>query len=147
MNAKTPKFDKALIELKKLGLPADGFTVCGGGALAARKIRDIGDDIDIIVTERLKERLLKHPKAVEKYGKDVFQIGPLEIAADCWLPGVSPKEMIDNSEAIGGIRYVRLEDIVKWKEFKRRDKDLNDIKLIEKYLESGRRCGVVTKEK
>lgn len=126
-----------LDELKTLNLPAGQYAIFGSGPLAIRNLRDAGD-IDIIVTQKLWEQLaIKYPqtnKETVKGSVTSINIGHLEIYHD-WL-NLTPKitELIETADIINDLPFVKLEYVVEWKKFMGRDKDKNDLKLIDKYL-------------
>ncbi len=124
---------KYLDELKKLDMPSDKFAVFGSGPLAIRGLRE-NKDLDVMVKQDLWEELIKkYPvKNIEKGGS--IEEGHIEIWAQ-WRPWFSDiTEMIDNADIIEGIRFVKLEYVLKWKKMRNSDKDKKDIELIEDYL-------------
>jgi predicted nucleotidyltransferase len=42
--------------------------------------------------------------------------------------------MIDRAELIQGFRFIKLEDMIKWKQKMGREKDMQDIELVRKYF-------------
>lgn len=52
--------------------------------------------------------------------------------------GFNVKEVVENADIIDGIRFVNLETTIKWKRRMGREKDLEDIRLIEEYLKGTR---------
>lgn len=124
--------EKLLRELRKLSLPKDKFAVFGSGPLAVRGMREIRD-LDVIVASDLWEKL-SEKFAVEDLGtykRIVF--GDIEILSKPVL-NLSAEELIGNSDIIDGIHYVSLKDTLDWKKRMGREKDLEDVKLIEKFL-------------
>jgi len=123
---------KYLNELKKLRMPKDKFAVFGSGPMAIRNLRK-AKDIDIIIVSRgLWNKLKKkHPSA----GKSI-KLKHIEIFKD-WLPWIRNSEkLIKDADIINGIRFVKLEYVLKWKKAMNRPKDRKDVSLIEKYLKT-----------
>lgn len=130
--------------VKKLNFPIGQYIVVGG-AMEAYGIRKV-NDVDIIATEELFEDLIKQgwqPKACRpgdvgrdgkkrKLRKDDVSI----ISEYSWLDAYFAKteDLIANSDMIEGIPFVKLEELLKWKEVCRREKDIADIKLIQDYF-------------
>lgn len=132
------KFLEKMEELKQLNLPEDKFAVFGSGPMAIRGIRE-ADDIDIIVLSELFGGL------VEKYGEDKIkrglynqrslQLGDVEI----W-EGWAPREwdiekLIKEAEVFYGVRFVKLEEVLKWKKLMGREKDSKDVEMLKKFVE------------
>lgn len=118
--------------LKKLNLPKDKFAIFGSGPLAVREIRDTRD-LDIIVKPELWNDLAKK-YTLKKH--NLIVIGNIEIYRD-WLPWFDDANMlIDDADIIGGFRFVKLKYLLEWKKAMNREKDRNDIKLIEQYLKN-----------
>jgi hypothetical protein len=131
-------FKELLTELKKLNLPKDQFAIFGGGPMSVRGLKE-ANDIDIIVKKELWDGLAKKYPYVKKNNSYLIKIGDdLEIYSD-WLPWFPIEDidmLIDTADVIDGIRYVKLENVIRWKKEYARDKDLKDIKLIEKWQKS-----------
>lgn len=130
-------------EVKKLNLPTGKYAVVGSGAMAIRNIRP-AHDIDLIVTKdiygQLKASGWKEVHFSGTLRPWVLFNGPFDVSTS-WSVGdylPKPTELIKNADNIGGVAFVRLEDLLKWKKTCRTDKDLADIKLIEAYLNSSK---------
>lgn len=124
---------KYLDELKDLNLPKEKFAIFGSGPLAIRNIRE-AHDVDIIVKRDLWDILVeKYPQQIEGQSKTI-KIGNIEIRND-WV-NLSDRidEMIDSAQTIENFPFVGLNYVLEWKEYVKRDKDINDIKLIKEYL-------------
>lgn len=68
------------------------------------------------------------------HGSEYLYKDELELWKD-WKPGKwDIKELISEAEIIDSLPFVRLENLVKWKKLKSREKDLKDVKIIEDYL-------------
>ncbi len=51
-----------------------------------------------------------------------------------WGAGWDTPVLIENAEIIDGLAFVRLEEVLKWKKSRNKEKDQKDIELIENYL-------------
>ncbi len=123
---------KQLDELKSLHLPPNDFAVFGSGPLAIRGWRD-SQDIDIIVRRSLWNKLSEKYKDKIKAEKEI-QIGNISIFRD-WLPWFADNDaLIDTADEFAGIRFVKLKNVVKWKQAMGREKDIKDIELINSHL-------------
>jgi len=124
------QFTKFLEELKKLGFPPEKFAVFGSGPMAVRGMRDI-QDLDIIVKDDIWAVLLKDHTPSKKNNE--IKIGNISIFNQWkpWFDDINP--LIDTADVIDGIKYVKLDYVVKWKKIMNREKDQNDIRLIEEY--------------
>ena len=120
---------KYLELLKNLNLPPEQFAVFGSGPLAIRGWRE-NKDIDIIVTSALWNELRKK---YTLYNEKSIRIEVIEIFRD-WKPWFHDvEELIKTADFFENIRFVNLENVLKWKEAKNRKKDREDIKLIRKH--------------
>lgn len=104
---------KYLKELEKLNLPKNQYVIFGSGPLAIRGIRE-NEDIDLIVTKKLWDELLKNTKIIKKSEKELT-IGNIQIFKSWQLIEESVKELINDSEMIKGFPFVKLEYVLKWK--------------------------------
>ncbi len=126
---------KYLDELKTLNLPKDKFAVFGSGPLAIRNLRE-NRDVDIIAKPELWNELIEKYSADNKNAKSI-QIEHIEIWKE-WKP-FSEEELncfIDIADIIEGFRFVKLENVVKWKSYRNQNKDKIDIELINNFLKN-----------
>ena len=120
------RFNKLLREFKKLKLPDGQYAIFGSGPLAVRGIRK-AQDLDIVVTAGLYRKLLRnYPKA----RRGCIQIGNIEILHT----GRYSKKVIEKAEIIQAFRFTRLGDLKIEKKKMGREKDFEDIELINYYL-------------
>ena len=126
------EFKKLLEELRKLNLPVDSYVIFGSGSMSVRGIRE-SSDLDIIVSDKVWQDFIKK-YSTKNNNKSIIQIGNIEICKDLlpWLD--NSEELIKRSELIDGFPFSTLEDTLKLKEKFGREKDREDIKLIEEYL-------------
>lgn len=139
MEQKNSNFAKQLEELKKLNLPKEKFAVFGSGPMAIRNLRE-SRDIDIIVTQEVWNKLAeKYPISSKERAEGgimkKIQVDEIEIYGD-WPPFESVEKLIKEADIINGFRFVKLGKVLLWKKYLNREKDRQDILLIEEYLES-----------
>ena len=48
----------------------------------------------------------------------------------------NPDEVIERAEIFHGFKFIRLDDLIRWKEKFGREKDLKDLELIKEYLKT-----------
>lgn len=131
---------KYLDELRALNLPKGKFSIFGSGPLAIRNIRE-NQDIDILVTNELWDDLAKKYPVTQKTSKpDSIYIGNIQILKINymdWRPLIEdPATLITNAEIIDNFPFVKLEHLIKCKKLMGGEKHLNDITLIQNYIES-----------
>ncbi len=124
---------KFLDEFKKLRLPPEEFVIFGSACLAIRGLCE-NNDIDIVVGDKLwKELKKKYPLCK----KDVLRLSEHVECFNVWPDGFefdSAEELIKSAEAIDGIRFSKLETILRWKKIRMEKKDKEHIEKIEKFL-------------
>ncbi len=127
-------------EVKKLNLPLGKYVVVGSGIMAAKRMRNI-NDIDLLVTEDVYEIISKQEGWTSEPKSDGWTLtkGIYEIDKVFKYKEYNPgtDHLIKTAEIINGIPFMQLSELVKFKEILRREKDLEDIELIKKYLENG----------
>lgn len=135
------KFLKYIQKIKKMKLPKGEYAIFGSGPLAIKGIRD-SRDVDIIVSDDLFKSYETKPgwkvKKFERGGRDIEMLekDSIEFYRN-WGPGNwDIKQLIRESEIIDDLPFVKLEEVIRWKKISGREKDLNDIKLINKFLQS-----------
>lgn len=126
--------------IKNLHLPANKYLVIGGAALAGRGIKET-KDVDLLLSKDLLNEFrnsnswLYHPRIIptEEAGL-VNSDGTVELYPTVGGINLPYEEIKAREEVIDGIPFANLMDILKIKQFYKRDKDLKDIVLIEEYL-------------
>ena len=103
------------------------YALFGSCPLAVRGIRE-NDDIDVIVTPRLWNRLSEeHPNDGSHISLDPLNIyrewGSLDIEKEIW-----------QGDIIRWDNWVRLDTVVDWKRVRNLPKDQEDLRLIRDYL-------------
>ena len=128
-------------EVNKLNLKDGEYIVVAGGILDALGIR-VTKDVDLVVTDEVYERLKNEGwEEIERnYGekkKTVLVRGVYEIDT-FWIDGsgkLSLEKLLKESQLVGGVTFVNLGMLLRWKKWANREKDQRDIKLIEQFLE------------
>jgi predicted house-cleaning noncanonical NTP pyrophosphatase (MazG superfamily) len=133
------KFQKLLANLKKLNLPDREYVIYGSSPLGARRIRDV-HDLDVVVTDNLYKKLLEkyREREVNDGKKRFIKLGRIELIPASHSLIKDVKKTIANADVINGLKFVKLEYLLKWKRKMRRQKDFKDIKLIKNYLRKRR---------
>lgn len=132
-----------LSEIKKLNFDSSEYVIIGGASMALRGLKET-KDIDILISQSLLEKLKResawrhHPRIIptDEAGL-VNDDGTIElyptIGSDIDLSFDLVKH---NQEIVDGIPCISLNDLLLIKQTYKREKDFNDIKLIEAYLAS-----------
>lgn len=135
-------FNLEIKKLKKLNLPSSNFVIVGSGPLAIKGIRD-SKDLDIIVTPPLWNELIKKYKVSKnEWGVEILSINDfIEILnpKDSLFGNskvVPVDDIFKNADVIYGIKFINLEHLKKIKVSMGREKDLDDVRLIDQYLYS-----------
>ncbi|MCX4674958.1 hypothetical protein OG413_06390 [Streptomyces sp. NBC_01433] len=126
-------------KLTSLGLARGDFVVAGSGPLLAHGLRSSVGDLDIVARGSAWKRAIELADPVPApsgHGQMVLLFdGGLEIF-DRWLPGsAGPDELIDGAEWVQGLPFCPLREVLKWKRTSLRQKDREDILLIQKHLD------------
>lgn len=133
-------FQKQFENLKKLNLPTDQFVVVSSGALSIRGIRD-SKDIDIIVTETLWDDMIKkHPTGINSFGienieleNDIEILHPVQsLFGNSQI--VPVQELFEKADVFDGIKFINLDHLKILKMELGRERDIEDINLINNYL-------------
>lgn len=129
-------------EIKKLNLPPNEFVVLGSGILGALGIREIGD-VDLLIQPELFEKLKQDGwkyEVIEIEGRprDMISLGEVQAFKDFWWEGgaFGPEEGIARAEKINGVLFIPLLTILEVKKAMNREKDKQDVVLIEEYLKN-----------
>jgi len=126
-------------KLLSLDLPAKDYAVFGSAPMALHGLKSLNNDIDVIARgeawEKAKEYCFPEESPM-RFGNflKLFE-GKIEIY-HCWFPkdAWNVDELIDNAEVVDSVRYVRLEDVLKYKKSRNAPKDKADIEVLERYL-------------
>jgi len=128
-----------LQEIKYLSLPIKEYAIWGSGVLAIRGLR-AARDIDIVVKPLLWQSLIKkYPPAAGEYGGQVIHVGSIEIWNNLMeLKNLPVNEVVNSAEMIEGYPFMSLHFTILWKKILNREKDLQDIALLEQWLLASR---------
>ncbi|MFI7610079.1 hypothetical protein ACIBP6_02440 [Nonomuraea terrae] len=121
-------------ELARLGLPAGDYVVCGSAALYVRGMRARMGDLDVLARGAAWQKVLTlgtPQPALSGHGLRVVHPSVAIEFVDRWTPGWPTDDLIDNADVIDGIPFMRLGDVLAWKEAARRPKDLPDIAAVQ----------------
>ena len=111
------------------------YVLFGSAPMGIRDLKKC-NDIDILVTEDLFKKLQTDSKwkfKIASKGSEALEIDNIEIFKD-WPDVANPQKLIDSAEIIDDLPFVNLYEVLKWKKFRSKEKDLVDIKLIEDFL-------------
>ena len=122
-----------------LKLPRNKYVIGSGSALEGYGIRKSGD-IDMAVTKDVYSDLKRKGwKETEKpNGKKVLEKNKFEVSINFHYGNykTSTQKLIKTATVIRGVPFANLKETIALKKELNRDKDIKDIKLIEKYLQS-----------
>ncbi|MEA1963501.1 MAG: hypothetical protein U9M94_04695 [Patescibacteria group bacterium] len=76
--------------------------------------------------------LKKYPTCLHE-NPSCLKIGNVEVYNDWICLSINVDEMIDTAETIANFPYVQLKYVIEWKTKFGREKDIENLKLIEKY--------------
>lgn len=123
--------------LRALDLPAGDYAVFGSGPLLVRGIIDAANDVDVVSRGAAWDRasalgeiitLPQHGVAVASFLDGAITIGTK------WAYGdIDVDELIDTAEIIDGLPFARLEYVVEYKRAAGRPKDLEHLRLLERW--------------
>lgn len=120
-----------LDELRLLNLPEKQYAIFGSGPMAIRGLRQ-AHDLDLLIKKDLWDELAKIYPLDEK--GVALRAGHIELFSH-WEPWFKDTDhLIETAEVIDGLPFVRLEYVLEWKKQMGREKDKQDVILIEKYL-------------
>lgn len=126
-------------KVKELNLPDGGYVVIGSSVMDVLGIRE-AIDIDLVVSPEVYEKLRQEEGWEEKflYGMNYLIKDEYEVWLSWDNENNEPnlKDLLNGAHIIEGMSFVDIKRLLDWKKRKGRDKDLIDVGLIEKYLES-----------
>ena len=127
-------------KVKALNLPLDQIIVIGSGILDQLGIRP-ASDIDLAASSDLMKKLSEESSDwIKKFDDNqrfyfVKDDGSAEVW-DGWVfdgQTVSYDDLLDYAVEYDGVRFVDLEFLRKWKSWRSREKDVQDVKLIDEW--------------
>lgn len=125
-------------EIRELNLPFGQYVVVGGAIMAAHGIKDT-QDVDLVVTEDLFEKLKQrgwkeHKRPNGEPGLE-YKVFEAYLDVNCGNHNPKTEDLIAGAEIINGVPFISLEELIKFKKEYARPKDLEHIKTIEQHLE------------
>ncbi|GAA5085712.1 hypothetical protein HNP84_010213 [Thermocatellispora tengchongensis] len=137
-----PKDNPLIRKLLSLDLPAEDYVIAGSGPLFAHGIKNGLGDLDVVARGRAWQKATTFaPPEPAPFWTGVDRVllfdGEIEIF-NGWFPELGTvDELISRSDLIDGLRYESLHDVVRWKRTLDRQKDRDDIKLIDQHRTNG----------
>lgn len=133
--------EEVVTKINQLQLPLGQYIVMGGATLAVRGIRET-KDLDILVTpvlfEELKKQFPLDPVYEEKWHRQRLKAGDVEFYPDFYYEKrnlfADVTVLIAGAETIAGIPFQKLPHLMDAKLDTAREKDLQDVALIQDYL-------------
>ena len=127
-------------KVKALNLPLDQIIVIGSGILDQLGIRP-ASDIDLAASSDLMKKLSEESGDwIKKFGyNQSFYFVKDDGSAEVWDgwefdgQAVSYGELLSQSVEYDGVRFVNLEFLSRWKKWRSREKDVQDVKLIDEW--------------
>ncbi len=140
MNLKVMALNKQEIIdiLKKYAFDKSEYIVLSTGALVMHQIKDKAHDIDLAVSPTLYDKLVEKYNPKCSYKRVIDGVEFKMYSFDVFDFGMSYYDL-DNVDFIDGIPVQNVETVLKLKQSLGREKDLEDIKLIEEYCKNNDR--------
>lgn len=131
--------------LIQVGIPTDKAIIIGSGILDKLGIRKAAD-IDVVVPKDEFNKLADNDNFIkaQKFGGDYYKAvaSDMEVWYYWWDLkkdiAISYDDLAENSVVIDGLRFVSLPFLRQWKVDYGRAKDIEDIKLIDEFMEANR---------
>lgn len=125
--------------VKELGLPLDQMIIIGSGILDQLGIRQSAD-IDVATNREVLEEIARSDGWVEKLDKNQRQYlvkhdGSVEIWDGWEIDGriVEYDELLGYAVEYDGVKFVNLDFLRRWKNWRGREKDIQDVRLIDEW--------------
>ncbi|QJU08146.1 hypothetical protein FBF28_01005 [Candidatus Saccharibacteria bacterium oral taxon 488] len=125
--------------VKELGLPLDQIIIIGSGILDQLGIRQ-STDIDVAVDRATLEKIAGDSDWAEKLDTNqrrylVKYDGSVEIWDGWEIDGriVEYDELLDYAVEYDGVKFVNLDFLRRWKNWRGREKDIQDVRLIDEW--------------
>ncbi|WLD46593.1 hypothetical protein [Candidatus Nanosynbacter lyticus] len=125
--------------VKELGLPLDQVIIIGSGILDQLGIRQSAD-IDVATNREALEEIARSDGWVEKLDKNQRQYlvkydGSVEIWDGWEIDGriVEYGELLYYAVEYDGVKFVNLDFLRRWKNWRGREKDIQDVRLIDEW--------------
>lgn len=125
--------------VKALNLPIGEYVIFGSGPLKAHGIRE-SRDIDLLVTGELYSDLSAKgwDKQSTTDGEEFLVNQNVEVYKRWSFGSYNPgtEEIIGRAEIIDDLPFATLQDVIIWKSALGREKDVEDLRLIDDYIKS-----------
>lgn len=125
--------------VKELGLPLEQVVVIGSGILDQLGIRQAAD-VDVAVSQEVLDNIADDEGWTEKIDKNQRRYFlKQDRSAEAWdgweIDGriVGYDELLENAVEYDGVKFVSLDFLRRWKNWRRREKDIQDVKLIDEW--------------
>lgn len=125
--------------VKELGLPLDQIIIIGSGILDQLGIRQ-STDIDVAVDRATLEKIAGDSDWAEKLDTNQRRyLVKCDGSAEIWdgweIDGriVEYDELLDYAVEYDGVKFVNLDFLRRWKNWRGREKDIQDVRLIDEW--------------
>ena len=125
--------------VKELGLPLDQIIIIGSGILDQLGIRQSAD-IDVAAGQAVLEEIARSSDWVRKLDKNQRQYlvkhdGSVEIWDGWEIDGriVEYDELLGYAVEYDGVKFANLDFLRRWKNWRGREKDIQDVRLIDEW--------------
>ena len=125
--------------VKELGLPLDQMIIIGSGILDQLGIRQSAD-IDVATNREVLEKIARSGGWAEKLDKNQRQyLVKYDESIEIWdgweIDGriVEYDELLDHAVEYDGVKFVNLDFLRRWKNWRGREKDIQDVRLIDEW--------------
>ena len=127
--------------VKELGLPLDQIIIIGSGILGQLDIRQSAD-IDVATGRAVLEEIARSDGWVRKLDKNQRQyLVKYDESIEIWdgweIDGrvVEYDKLLDYAVEYDGVKFVSLDFLRRWKNWRGREKDMQDVRLIDEWRE------------
>ena len=125
--------------VKELGLPLDQIIIIGSGILDQLGIRQ-STDIDVAARSEILEKIARDDDWIERVDKNQRRyLVKCDGSAEIWdgweIDGriVEYDELLDYAVEYDGVKFVNLDFLRRWKNWRGREKDIQDVRLINEW--------------
>lgn len=125
--------------VKELGLPLDQIIIIGSGILDQLGIRQ-STDIDVATGRAVLEEIARSNGWAKKLDKNQRRYlvkcdGSVEVWDGWEIDGrvVEYDKLLDYAVEYDGVKFVSLDFLRRWKNWRGREKDIQDVKLIDEW--------------
>ena len=124
-----------LDRLRSLRLPRGDYAVFGSGPLVVRGIIPASGDLDVLARGAAwsRARELGPLVALPQYGVEIVELcgGGITVGTRWGIGTFDADALIDGAELIGGLPFVRLEHVRRYKQIAQRPKDLAHVAALD----------------